>query len=163
MVVKREQPVNLADLDLGYLAFFLGLRINELVSERLAAAGFADVRQSHGYVIQHLIGQEHTITELARRMGVTQQAASKSVAEMVRIGLLELVGGGDRRAKRVRLSERGRESVQFARRIRRRIELRLVRRLGASAYDAVKSTLLQCLSGFGDLDWLTERRVRAPR
>jgi DNA-binding MarR family transcriptional regulator len=154
--------VNPADLDLPYLAFFLGLRVNELVAERLAKAGFADVRQSHGYVIQHLIGQDRTVTELARRMGVSQQAASKSVAEMVRIGLLDRVKGGDRRARRVRLSKRGWESVQFARRIRRRIDARLARRLGPEAYKTAKSTLLECLSGFGGLDWLETRRVPEP-
>jgi DNA-binding MarR family transcriptional regulator len=163
MVVKSEPAIGPAQLDLGYIAFFLGLRINEIVAERLAEAGFADVRQSHGYVIQHLIGQERTITELARRMGVTQQAASKTVTEMIRIGVLELTGSGDRRAKLVRLSARGWESVQLARRIRRHIDRRLVRLLGASLYDEVKSGLLECLASFGDLDWIASRRVRAPR
>jgi hypothetical protein len=53
----------------------LGLRINELVAARLAAEGFGNVKESHGYVIQHLIDEDRSITELANRMEVSQQAA----------------------------------------------------------------------------------------
>jgi DNA-binding MarR family transcriptional regulator len=151
MVVKADRPANPADLDLGRLALCLGRRVDELVAEQLASAGFAGMRQSHVFLIQHLIGEDRTVTELARLMGVTQQAASKSVAEMVRIGLLDPVEGGDRRARRVRLSERGRALVRCTRRIRSRIDARLVRRLGAAAYRAARTTLLACVDGLGQI------------
>jgi len=82
-MVVRSTPagdharVDLARLDIAYLGFFLGLRVNELVLEKGAAAGFRVMRESHGYVVQHLIESERSITELARRMNVSQQAASK--------------------------------------------------------------------------------------
>jgi DNA-binding MarR family transcriptional regulator len=163
MVVKSEASVDPAQLDLAYVAFFLGLRVNEVVAERLTDAGFAGVRQSHGYVVQHLIEQDRTITGLAGRMGVTQQAASKTVAEMVRLGILEFAASPDRRAKFVRLSARGRESVHLARRIRRRLDGRLLRKLGPDRYAAAKSTLLEALDALGPLDWIVSRRVPAPR
>src|SRR5882724_6971611 len=127
MVVQSRAPVQPADLDIGYLALFLGLRMNELVAEQLAAKGFPAVRQSHGYVIQHLIEQDRTITELAARMEVTQQAASKAVAELLRLKLIEVVEAEDRRAKRIRLSATGWQSVQMARKIRAGLEKRLVK------------------------------------
>src|SRR5215831_8998182 len=103
MVVKARPPLP-AGLDLGYLCLFLGLRVNQLVMEHLKAGGFKDVRESHGYVIQHLIEKERSITELAQRMEVTQQAASKVVAELAELGILDMVPSADRRAKKVRLS-----------------------------------------------------------
>jgi hypothetical protein len=94
-------------LDLAYLALFFGLRVNELVMQRMAGAGFRGVRESHGYLMQHLIEADRSITELARRMHVTQQAASKAVAELIGLRILEAAPAKDRRSKSIRLSERG--------------------------------------------------------
>src|SRR6476660_2147147 len=131
MVVKSRRghpaPVVPAGLDLGYLALFLGLRFNELVAAQLATHGFGDIRESHGYVIQHLIDAERTITELAGRMEVTQQAASKVVAELMELGAIEAVAAEDRRTKRIRLSRRGWRAVNLARQARAQIEKRLVK------------------------------------
>lgn len=167
MVVKNPAPEDSglipSGLDLGYLALFVGLRINELVVRRLASAGFSNVRQSHGYVVQHLIERERTITELARRMEVTQQAASKTVGEMIGLGILEAVPAADRRAKRIRLSERGRKSVMVSRQERLRIEARLRRRIGRPRYVQTKAALLDCLAELGGLPRIQSRKVREPR
>ena len=55
-------------LPLTHLAFFVGLRANELIVERGRATGLPGFRESHGFVIQHLIESDRTITELAGRM-----------------------------------------------------------------------------------------------
>src|SRR5215470_7906099 len=108
MVVRSktgdQARVDLKQLDIAYLGFFLGLRVNELVLEKGLAAGFRGMRESHGYVVQHLIESERSITELARRMNVSQQAASKAIAELVEHGIVESNRATDRRARRVRLS-----------------------------------------------------------
>jgi DNA-binding MarR family transcriptional regulator len=96
----------------------------------MRAAGLEQVRESHGYLIQHLIDNDRTITELARRMEVTQQAASKAVAELTALGVLEVLPGLDRREKTVRLSDRGWTLIRMGRRIRRGIERRLIRLAG---------------------------------
>ncbi len=166
MVVHKksmaDRKVVPAELDLGYLGLFLGLRINELVAERLVSAGFGKVRQSHGYVVQHLLEQDRTITELASRMAVTQQAASKVVGEMVELGILEAVVAEDRRARRIRLSRRGWQSVRLARKVRRQVEARLIAATGA-AYTGAKGTLLACLTKLGGLQGIESRRIREPR
>jgi len=159
MVVK-SRAVDPVALDLGYLGLFLGLRVNELVTERLADEGFSDVRQSHGYVIQHLIESERTVTELAARMEVTQQAASKVVAELLRRGIIEALPSQDRRTKRIRLSERGWRSVKLARKIRQQIEKRLVKRIGGSPYNATQRVLLECLEELGGMERIKSRRIR---
>ena len=160
MVVQSRAPVRPADLDLGYLALFVGLRMNECVLEKLTTRGFSETRQGHGYVIQHLIEAERTITELAARMEVTQQAASKMVSEMANLGIVEMSGSEDRRAKRVTLSARGWESVKQARKVRASIEKRLAKVLGALEYQVAKTTLLQALDALGGLERVRTRRVR---
>ena len=162
MVVKTSDELP-AEVDLAYLAFFLGLRVNELVMERMAKAGFKGVRESHGYLIQHLIESERSITELARRMEVTQQAASKAVAELIGLGILETAPARDRRAKRIRLSQRGWECVRRGRRARAQIDRRLVSAAGKRQYEMARSTLVTCLRALGAMERISSRRVRAPR
>ena len=131
--------------------------------EAAARAGFTGFRESHGYVLQHFIDSDRAITELARRMEVTQQAASKSVAEIVRIGLLEEAPSEDRRAKRIRLSDKGWEFVKLTRRVRKRLEKKLAARIGQQCYESTRSALLQGLEELGEVERIRSRRVRAPR
>jgi DNA-binding MarR family transcriptional regulator len=163
MVVKSSEAVVLQQLDLSHLAFFLGRRVNELVQERTLKAGFKGVRESHGYTIQHLIESERTITELALRMEVTQQAASKMVAELIRLGIVQAVPAQDRRAKRIRLSQRGWQCVQLGRRARTQIDKLLVRAAGRNNYENARSTLLTYLQALGGVERIHTRRIRAPR
>ena len=162
-MVVIYNPVDLEQLDLAYLAFFLGRRVNELVVHRLQQAGFTNVRESHGYVIQYLIGGERSITDLSRRMGVTQQAASKTVADMIRQGVLEATPAADRRTKTIRISKRGWESVQFARRARTRIDSRLATMMSAESHERTKASLIRCIRALGGVKQIRSRRVREPR
>jgi DNA-binding MarR family transcriptional regulator len=162
-MVVQSSGVIPRQLDLGYLALFLGLHVNELVLERLAEAGMKGVRESHGYLIQHLIETERSITELAGRMGVTQQASSKMVAELVDLGVLEVTTGEDRRAKQVRLSTYGWSIVQVNRRARKQVHGRLVRGLGESKYEAARALVLECLDKLGGIDAVKQRKIRTPR
>ena len=161
MVVKST-PAAEPPLDLGYLALFLGLRVNQLVMERMRAAGFQNVRQGHGYVIQHLIECDRSITELAQRMEVTQQAASKVAAELARLGVLEITPGRDRRAKRVRLSGQGWRIVHLGRNVRAQIEKRLIRSAGPDRYQKAQKTLADCLEALGGMERIRSRRVPPP-
>ena len=158
MVVKSTNELP----DLGYLALFLGLRLNELVMDEMKRAGFPRVRESHGYVIQHVIESERSITALARRMEVTQQAASKVVRELIGLGILESMPARDRRATRIRLSERGWRSVRIARRARSRLKKRLMNAIGEGDYEHARSTLLVCLQTLGGISRVRSRRVRPP-
>ena len=163
MVVTSGTDAALQQLDLAYLGFFLGLRVSELVMARTIRAGFIGVRESHGYVIQHLIESDRTITELAKRMEVTQQAASKIVAELIHLRILEAVPAKDRRAKRIRLSQRGWTCVKLGRRVRGQITSRLIAAAGREACEQAKSTLVTCLRALGGIERIRSRRIRAPR
>lgn len=162
-MVVESSSIDLDQLDLGYLALFLGQRVNELVVSRLMRAGFSEVRESHGYVVQHLIERDRSISELARRMGVTQQAASKTIAEMIRLGILEAKTAPDRRAKVIRISNRGWESIRFSRSARARLDRRLETLIGAANYKSMKACLAKCLTSLGGVERIRSRRVREPR
>lgn len=162
-MVVDSKFVDLEQLDLGYLALFLGQRVNELVVQQLVRAGFTNVRESHGYVVQHLIAGDLSISDLARRMGVTQQAASKTIAEMVRLGVLEATAGDDRRAKAIRISKRGWESIRLSRQARARMNRRIAKMIGSESYHRTKTDLIRCLTALGGVQNIRSRRVREPR
>jgi DNA-binding MarR family transcriptional regulator len=144
------------------LAFFLGLRINELVIGKMRKAGFGRVRESHGYLIQHLIGGGGTISELAERMGVSQQAGSKMVAELARLGVLDVSRGADRRARRVRLSALGWQIVRLTRQTRKKIADTLARQIGKRRYEKARRLMFEALDMLGGMEAIAKRRVRAP-
>jgi DNA-binding MarR family transcriptional regulator len=163
-----ESPVEVEALDIGYLALFVGLAFGQRVQEQLAARGFGDLRFSHGYLFQHLVAGERTIGELAERLEVTQQAASKSVAELEALGYVErTTDAGDARVRRVRLSERGQSAVAHSRRLRAQLESRLartfVRKHGARAVSRTRALLAQALGALGGLEAVRARRVVVPR
>ena len=149
-------------LDLAYLGLFLGLRVNEIVRERGASRGHRGMRDSHGYVVQHLIDADRTITDLARRMEVSQQAASKSIAELVKRGILESLPHDDKRARKIRLSKRGWEVVHHARRTRRSLDAKLRRAVGKKEYERARQALVTCLKSLGGISRIRSRTVRPP-
>ncbi|MBX5484693.1 MAG: winged helix DNA-binding protein [Myxococcaceae bacterium] len=153
----------LVDLDLAYLAQFVGLTVAERVQQALAKSGHPKLRYSHGFVVQHLVDAERSIGALAERMEVTQQAASKMVAELERLGYVERMPGADHRVRTVRLSSKGREAVERTRRIRARLDARIERALGARRHAQVKEALMEVLKLLGGAEAIHRRRVRAPR
>lgn len=151
-------------LDTGTLALFVGQAAAALVQEQLAGQGFADLRFSHGYVFQHLIDGEPTVSELAAQLGMTQQGASKAVAELERLGYCERVAdAADARIRRVRLTGRGREAVAAARRARADVDERLARRFGERRLAEHRYLLARLLDELGGTAAVQRRAVRPPR
>lgn len=151
-------------LDPGHLATFLGHHFDQAVFEGLSAAGFDGVRATHGFVIQRLLEGPQGISAMARALGVTQQAVSKQVLELVDLGLVESAGASaDGRAREVRLSKRGKACVAASRRARARVTARLTKALGRKAFDELQRALTKALEALGGLEAVQRRRVRPPR
>ena len=147
-------------LDVVLAALFAGLALNERVTERLHGAGFADVRFSHGFVFQHLVPGPLPVGALARRMGVSQQAASKAAAELERLGYVErVVDADDARVRRLALSERGRAAVAAGRAARAAVADELAEALGPRRTATLRRALLDTLDAAGGLDAVRGRRV----
>jgi DNA-binding MarR family transcriptional regulator len=73
-----------------------------------AARGFDDIRPAHGFAFARLAPDGATGGELAEHLGVTKQAASQLVEELVRKGYVERrPHPTDARARLIVLSERG--------------------------------------------------------
>src|SRR4051794_19972253 len=76
--------------------------------EELARQGHVDARPAHGFALQAIGTAGVTAAELGRRLGVSKQAAGKTVDRLVRLGYVERVASSsDGRAKLVRLTPYG--------------------------------------------------------
>jgi DNA-binding MarR family transcriptional regulator len=147
-----------ADIDLPTLTALAGGGVVRWVLGQLDEEGLSGVKPSHGYVIQRLVDGEPTIGALAEALGMTQQGASKQVADLERLGYVErLAVSGDQRARRVRLTPAGREVLESGRRARVRLEERLVDRVGADTVAAARVAVAALLDVVG-LDERTRNR-----
>jgi DNA-binding MarR family transcriptional regulator len=158
-----SSPVALDDLDLSLAAMLAGLAMAEEVERRVAAAGFADARFSHGFVFQHLLREPLTVGALARAMGVTQQRASKAATELEELGYVRReVDPSDARVRRLVLSERGHGAVAAAREARAAVVAELRERLGTRRVTAAERVLREVLAATGAEETVRARRVRLP-
>ena len=154
----------MADLDLSLASLFAGWALAEELQRRLADDGFGDLRFADGFVFQHLVGGPVMIGALAERLEVTQQAASKSVADLERRGYVARTPDpADARARRVVLTERGEAAIERARRHRAAIAAELADRLGPRRVDTARRLLNEIVAELGADTAVRGRRVRAPR
>ncbi len=152
-----------ADLGLSLLALFAGWAMTGEVQRRLAADGYGDLRFNDGVVIQHVVAGPLSITALAERMGVTQQAASKAVADLERRGLLTREPSpADARAKLLALTARGTAAVDGTRVRRAALEAELAAEFGAERVADARALLAAILTRFDADDAVRHRRVRPP-
>lgn len=154
-------PIDVRELAVTHLANFVGVFANQHVLSEMKRAGFGDLRESHGFLVQHLLRGPHSVGELSRLMGVTQQAVSKTVAELTRSGYLETQVGDDARVRLLRLSERGHASVLASRRIRDKLERRLADKLGPKRLTVLRALLGEALQELGGVPAVKGRRVPA--
>lgn len=152
--------VDIQDLDFGTLCYLVGQGFNQAVLDRLRAEGFADVKVSFGYVVQHLLDGDKTVTQLAGRMGVTQQAASKRVREMLDAGVLALAPGKDRRESRVMLSPLGDTIVARTRAIRQELADELVADAPPAQVQAARELLVRAIGRLQMTQTVQQRHVQ---
>ncbi|MFE9094795.1 MarR family winged helix-turn-helix transcriptional regulator [Streptomyces sp. NPDC007264] len=85
------------------------------IHEGVEARGFEGLRPAHGFAFARLAPDGATVTDLAAHLGVTKQAASQLVEEIVRKGYAERrPHPDDARARLVVLTERGRACTRAA-------------------------------------------------
>lgn len=151
------------DLDLVSAVHLGGLALVAESLRRLHAAGFPDLRTAHGFVIQHVVDGPRPAGELAHRLGVSQQGASKAVAELVRLGYLEQwPAPHDGRVRLVGLTDRGRAAVRATRAVRAEVAAELSAALGADRAAALRAVAAEALEWAGGTSAVRERRVPEP-
>src|SRR5262245_43246273 len=146
--MSDENTLDPTSLDLLQLGLFAGMAANAAVRARLDAKGFVGLRDSHGFIIQHLLRGPHSVSELACLLGITQQPVSKSAAELTRHGYIQDAPSPDARVRKLRLSPRGRAAVQATRDYRRKLDAELAKLAGREAFESARRVLLAALEQF---------------
>jgi DNA-binding MarR family transcriptional regulator len=142
--VTTDDPLAEAEL-----TFLLGMAFQLVLTEfnnRLADAGYADLRPIHGMAFQALKGPGATSSELAERLGVTKQAAGQIVDDLETRGYVrrEPHPDGGRR-KLVVLTPKAQEHLAIAGRTLHNLERQLGRRLGDPKLTELRTDLARLI------------------
>lgn len=113
--------------------------------ERLGPRGFRDVGASFGFVLLEARNRTLTVTEVARLMGITKQAASKLVSSMQQCGYLLATLDDDQRARRVEISARGRRLLAAVEEIYAELEAEWAAVIGEKRVEAIRADLTEVL------------------
>ena len=112
------------------------------LQEHLVAAGFVDHRVVHHNVMAHVTYEGIRLTDLAERAGITKQAMSELVRDLVKLGYLRTgPDPKDGRAKLVTFTARGRQAVDAATDAFRKMDRALARRIGPRELGALRLSL----------------------
>lgn len=149
------------DDDLALLVEACHAGFSQRVLDGIRTATDATVRFSDGYVFQHLVGGSKRVTQLADLLGVSQQAASKQIADLESRGLVQRApDDSDRRATRISLSPIGLRVVHRARAVRAAINDEVEQLLGRREAATLRRQLVKIAATLGSDRILTERRLR---
>ncbi|GAA1608589.1 MarR family winged helix-turn-helix transcriptional regulator [Nonomuraea maheshkhaliensis] len=115
--------------------------IDELHAE-LARQGHPDIRPMHGFVMQAIGPDGTTAVELGRTLGVSKQAAGKTIDTLERIGYVErTTDARDTRRKIVRLTPYGVDALNRSARIFDTLRARWADELGEDRMNALEADL----------------------
>lgn len=118
--------------------------LTQRIHDGVVARGFTDLRPAHGFAFARLAPDGATVTDLAAHLGVTKQAASQLVDEIVRKGYAERrPHPADARARLVVLTGRGRECTRAAEAAAAEVVGAWVERLGEGEVAALRERLLR--------------------
>jgi DNA-binding MarR family transcriptional regulator len=128
--------------DLTHLLARASLVTEDAVTERVVAAGFGDLRPGQRGLLGFLASGPVTVHELAERLGITAQGASKAVIELEDQGYVRRrVDTSDRRTRVVELTARGRAGLDATGAARALVSAGLRGKLGDRATVAFERSL----------------------
>jgi DNA-binding MarR family transcriptional regulator len=125
------------------LLLFGGFRtlIDRLHAE-LARQGHPDVRPAYGFAMQAIGREGATASELGRRLGVSKQAAGKTVDRLVDLGYAERsTDAADARRKLVRLTPRGYDALARSAAVFEQLRAEWADQLGIDGVRAMEAAL----------------------
>jgi DNA-binding MarR family transcriptional regulator len=139
----------------GELPFLLIGSFRGIIDElnwHLDGLGYEEVRPLHGFALQSIDESGVSITEFARRLGVTKQAGAKTAASMESLGLVRRrTDPGDSRASVITRTPRADDFLVESARFLGAKEAEWRRRLGDQRYDI----MIDCLRELTDAEPLT--------
>lgn len=108
----------------------------------LARQGHPDVRPAHGFALQAIGLDGATATELGRRLGVSKQAAGKTIDRLVELGYAaRTADASDARRKLVRLTPRGHDVLARSAAIFERLRADWTEQLGVDGVRGMEANL----------------------
>jgi DNA-binding MarR family transcriptional regulator len=129
-------------LNISWLFDIPARAVERALLRALAEHGFSDLRPAHGKVFETVRGEGSRLTDMAERALLTKQSMQYLVDDLERLGYLERIPDpGDRRAKLVRLTPRGRETVLVGRQAIAALEQRWIARLGETKMERLRRLL----------------------
>ncbi|MEW2330534.1 MarR family winged helix-turn-helix transcriptional regulator [Micromonospora chersina] len=127
-------------LPLLLLAGFRTL-IDDLHAE-LARQGHTELRPAHGFVLQAVGPAGTTASDLGQRLGVSKQAAGKTIDRLVALGYLERADDpADARRKLVRMTAKGHDGLRRSAVVFDELRDRWAAALGADRVAAIEDDL----------------------
>jgi DNA-binding MarR family transcriptional regulator len=133
--------------NLSRLLLEFGKDYERRILEKLHRRGHPLIRPSHSSVFSNLGLGAVRVTELAERAQVTQQAMGKILKELERIGyIVRDIDGSDRRAKKIRLTERGMQLVRDSMEIVAEVRQHYAMQVGGDELDQLEAQLARCVS-----------------
>jgi DNA-binding MarR family transcriptional regulator len=126
------------------LLFKCARLLNERAITRVNQQGLSpSLRPSHTNLLPHLDFEGVRITELSRRLDISKQAVSQSVAELEAQGVVELlVDPADARAKLVRFTKKGADAIAHGLGVLAELESELSAKIGERRMRALHDALL---------------------
>ncbi|WP_186779431.1 MarR family winged helix-turn-helix transcriptional regulator [Streptomyces salinarius] len=122
--------------------------LTQRIHEGVVARGFEGVRPAHGFAFARLAPDGATVTDLAVHLGMTKQAASQLVEDLVRRGYVERrPHPGDARARLVVLTESGRACTRAAEEVAAEVVGAWADVLGEDGVRALREGLLRVAPG----------------
>jgi DNA-binding MarR family transcriptional regulator len=116
----------------------------EIIDEthrRLAELGHAEARPVHGFAMQ-AIASGATATEVGRRLGVSKQAAAKTVERLIELGYVtQVTDPADARRKIATPTEHGRDMLRHSAAIFDDIQAEWAATIGVARLDCLHADL----------------------
>lgn len=131
-----ESSLLMLDLMRAYYWF------DEQLRTRLAQRGWGGVTRSQSLVLTNIGNGVTLASRIAENLGVSRQAMSQLLAEMVDGGLVEIVPDpDDRRAQLVRFAPAGADIREAAQQILRALEGEVEQMIGKSRMNSLRAAL----------------------
>ena len=132
------------------------------ICQGLADRGYPDIRPAHNAIFANLGMGAVRVTALAERAQVTQQAMGKMLKELERMGYVARdIDGGDKRAKEIRLTQRGIALAADSLEVMTQIRSYYAHKIGAQPLDELEQQLRRALGalelGYLPAAWVEQR------
>ena len=130
------------DMHLGRMLLKLERQFTRQVLNKLADDGIIDITLRHFVIIPHIDHSGIRAVEIARQVGISKQAVSKLVDELVQKGYLELKADPtDGRALLVFMSHKGNDFLKLAIKHTQQVEKQWQNQVGKNEFHILKSAM----------------------